>query len=546
MDHRRTKRSTVLFLLFLLLAGVANLLSATGNPLLDAGMACFNYLTCVGLLLFWIQSVRARLLPSRARVWVISAGLTMLLYQLLRIFKYRFLVDPVTIRYAVYLYCPLRTLIPAFFLMTCQRIRRGNRPGSWNEALLLVLPALLSLTALTNDLHFWVYRPRIDLSSFIVDSGTYATGPVLYLQYAWIILALLAGLVLLFRQAGRLHRKALLLLLAETSLCLALILIGELHLFPNRLRHMYNTPEILTFGMLGIVEICIRSRLIPNNENYPGFFRALRIPALVTDRQYQPVFQSGSPFSAAGDQLRLTISSPVYLSPDLRLSGREIRAGYAFWVEDEAAVHRAQDRLEEANDMIEHENSLIQAETAQKEKDAFLQSRHRIYHEIAEEIYPCQQRVAQLLDRMLPDSPAFRDQLAAVSVLNAYVKRKANLLLSTAEKELLTTRDLFIALSESAVYLTLAGLRTNTLQPEEKAFPAARIIALYDAFESVAEQLIGSASSLMVSWNDDVLTLATETDRIPDASGVPVPMRIRKEEEILFMDFFAKKGGEMA
>ena len=205
--------------------------------------------------------------------------------------------------------------------------------------------------------------------------------------------------------------------------------------------------------------------------------------------------------------------------------------------------------MADANEIIESENSLIQAETEQREKDAWLQSRHRIYHEIAEIMYPCQQRIAELLGSMNPGAQTFREQLAYVSVLNAYVKRKTNLLLLSEEQERLTIQTLFLALKESASYLSLAGLRTEARQPEEeRSMPAGMAIALYDAFEAVAEQLIGNASSLMVSAKGSGIALATETTCIPCVKDLPVPVWMREEEGILYMDFLAevrtKKGGE--
>ena len=81
---------------------------------------------------------------------------------------------------------------------------------------------------------------------------------------------------------------------------------------------------------------------------------------------------------------------------------------------------------------------------------------------------------------------------------------------------------------------------------EEQPLPAGQVIALYDAFEAVAEQLIGRASSLMVSWKDSDLTLATETDRVPDTAGLSAAVRLREEEGILYMDLSAQKGGDTA
>ena len=551
MDKRQALRRTCLFIAFLLLAGAANVYSRTGNPVLDALMASCNYLIYIGLLLYWLQSVRARLLSSRAKNGIITAALLMLLYQLLRVFKYRIAVEPTAMRYLVYLYFVPMTLIPTLFLMTCLRIRRGNRPGRWEEALLLIPPGLLSLLALTNDLHGLVYAPRVALSEFAVDSGTYGHGPLFYALYAWMILSFAVGLVLLLWEAGLHYLRALPYLVAVVTLWFGLLAFHVLVITGTLLPRMYNNPELHIFGMLGVFEVCIRSRMFPHNEDYPWFFQRLQTPALVTDDALQPVYRSGGALAADAAQLRAALAAPVYLTPDQKLSGRPVRGGCAFWVEDETEVHLAQGRLADANELIESENSLIQAETEQREKDAWLQSRHRIYHEIAENMYPCQQRIAKLLDEMEPHTPTFRAQMARVSVLNAYVKRKTNLLLLAAEQAGLTTEALFLALQESANYLSLAGLQTEALPPEEEtSFPAAVVIALYDAFEAVAEALIGRASSLMVSWKSGALALATEAAGVPDLNGLPVPVRMREEEGILYLDLLAEaseaKGGEPA
>ena len=548
MNDRTITRHTWIFVAFLLLAGAANVLSVTGNPVPDALMTSCNYLILTGLLLYWFQSVRARLLPSRSKTWVMGAALMMLLYQLLRVFKYRFATEPAMIRHLVYLYFAPMTLIPALFLMTSLRIHRANRPGRWDEALILIPSGLLILLALTNDLHGLVYAPRAALSGFAVEGGTYTHGPVFYALYAWMILGYAIGLLLLLREARLRYRKALTYLVAVAGLWLGLL---AYHFFVTEgtlLPHMYNNPEIHMFGMLGIFEVCIRSRMIPHNGDYPGFFRMLQTSALVTDRELRPVYRSGNAPEADPGQLRAALASPVYLTPDLKLSGQAVHGGYAFWTEDETEVHRAQERLLEANELIESESSLIRAETEQREKDAWLQSRHRIYHEIAEILYPCQKRIEELLGRMEPNTPAFRDQLAQVSVLNAYVKRKTNLLLLASEQDTLSIQALFQAIRESANYLSLAGLQTGALQPEEElALPAAAAIALYDAFEAVAEQMMGHASSLMVSWRGTTLSLATAAKHLPDLDALPVTARTRQADGILYMDLLAeakaKKGG---
>ena len=627
MRITKQNRSVWIFLGFLLLAGAANLLSRTAVPAWDALMTCVNYLTYIGLLFFWGMSVLRRLLPSGARTCILHAAVLMLFYMVLRIVKYRFAMDPVSMRYAVYAYWIPQLLIPAFFLMTCLHIRRGEQGASFEETVaskadaskrgegsrkekglmeanargvllrnlcVFLPPCLLSLLVMANDLHALVYVPLVDLPEFELATGTYRLGPVFYLLYVWMVLAAALGLFFLFREIGHVSRKALRLLLAAVICWYGLILLNVLVLDHFTKYRLFNVPEIHIFSMLGVIEICIRFRLIPFNENYAGFFRSLRIPALITDRELVPAYQSSATWSVperTGQQgssawtrredetrlsenegqmqedearlsedeksfpglsklevfeknnLQVALREPVELPSDWKLFGREIRAGYAFWAEDESAVHRAQERLVEANALLEEENDLIRAETEQKEKRAYLQSRHRIYHEIAAELYPCQKRIEELLEWARPGTDDFRKCIAKVSVLNAYVKRKTNLLLLAAEAEELGIGELFLALTESANYLTLAGLTMTAQGPSEGRRPAGQILALYDSFEGIAEQLLGKAPSLMVSWNGDGLRLAAEVEELPKTDKLPLCVRCRKDEGILYMDMYGA-GGE--
>ena len=123
-------------------------------------------------------------------------------------------------------------------------------------------------------------------------------------------------------------------------------------------------------------------------------------------------------------------------------------------------------------------------------------------------------------------------------------KKAVILLLLAAENPRLSVEELFLALQESANYLTLAGLQTTAGTPGKGLLPAGRIVALYDAFEQIAGQLLGKAPSLMVSWNGKGLRLAAETDCAPDAEGLPLPVEFRGSEDVLFMDIFPGEDGE--
>lgn len=285
----KTRTATALFIGLLLLAGVCNALQRSQEPLFETVLFCVNFLIYAGLLLFWMQSVRARLLPTRARAYVVAAAFLMLAYLVIRVFKYRIAGDALTPqRYAVYAYWVPQMLIPTLFLMTCLRIRRGeSETKRYPETFLLIPACLLPVMALTNDLHALVYAPKVTLAEFAVQSGKYALRPGFYLMYGWMGLTAAVGIALLIRESGK-HPRVLFPLIGLVVLWAALVFTTTLVIERYDLPRPFGVPEIHIFCMLGFFEICIRSRLLPYNENHAAFFARLELPVRITDRALAP------------------------------------------------------------------------------------------------------------------------------------------------------------------------------------------------------------------------------------------------------------------
>ena len=170
-------------------------------------------------------------------------------------------------------------------------------------------------------------------------------------------------------------------------------------------------------------------------------------------------------------------------------------------------------------------------------------------------MYPWQKRIEGLLRETNSESPSFRSDVARVSVLNAFVKRKTNLLLMVSERETLPLRELLLAVSESGRYLSYAGLKTSVdesgfleeRKPEmgEALLPSGTIIALYDAFEILAERLLGCASLLMVSYSNGDLRLASNPAAGIEIADTPLPVLFEEHEGILYLTVRAREGGDL-
>ncbi len=523
----------------------------TENLALNSFLFSGRFTIFAGLILFWTQSVRSRLLPSRERTYLIAAGIMMLFLLTTQVFSNRIVGDHTGAlkvnRYSKYAYWIPQAMNPALFLMACVRICRGEQDSDrWDERMLLIPAAFLSMTVLTNDLHHLVYCPKAEFPELMIVTGRYSHGVGFYLLYAWMILTSVIGLILLFRATGRRSAKGIALLTGATLIWLVMLVMNMLVFDLLHVHQPYSTQEINIFGMLGIFEVCIRNRLIPSNENHIGFFKQLGLPVIITNPELDPVYWTNRTVNASKAELQASLKRPVYLQEDIRLSGMKIRAGYAFWTEDETELHRENRRLESANDILREENDLIRAENELKEKKARLDAQNQVYDRIARELYPRQRRIAELLEISGTEDPEqFRNALGECCVLNAWCKRKSNLLLLDEHMLPKKNRELFLALQESARFLKCCGVEAAAIGEEMAEFPLSDIHDLYDSFETVIEAWLPALRRMTVSLLEDGIRLAVELKKelaIPDTILLT---EARISESTVFLTIRRRKGGEM-
>ena len=551
MEQRARKQNTWLFIGFLLLGGIMHYFDPTENLFLNSFLFCGRSAIFAGLILFWIRSVRSRLLPTRVRSYMVAAGVMMVCLLAVQVFSNRIVGDAAGVlylnRYSKYVYWIPQAVNPALFLMACVRISRSGRETQKRDEWPLLVPAvILSAVVITNDLHHLVYRPRADYPELMIVTGRYSQGACFYLLYAWMILAVAAGLVLLFRETGRRSSKGIA-LLAWAAFAWFFMLIMNMLVFDWLHVHQpYSTQEINIFGMLGVLEVCIRNRLIPSNENHTGFFAQLGLPMMITDLNLTPVYRTDREITATEAELRESLKGPVYPQEDTRLSGMPIHAGYAFWTEDETELHRENRRLEEANEILGEENHLIEVENELKEKKAHLDARNRVYDRIAAALYPRQKRIEALLAKAEPGTEAFRGTLGECCVLNAWCKRKSNLLLLDEKTLPEKNRELYLALQESARFLKCCGIEAAAVGEETSDLPLSCIHDLYDTFEAIIEASLLDMRRMTVSLAEDGIRIAMETGHMPELPDTVLPVEQRSSEGTFFLSVRCRKGGAAA
>ena len=533
--RKNQKHATVLFICLILFAGLLHMMDSSPN--IDVNTVLFNaiYSIYVGLIMFWLQSVRKRLLPTRSCTYIRSAAALMILMLFLRAMKYRLAAQAATARFLWYSYYIPIIMIPTLFLLSCIRICYPHGGKQKLENGLLIISSMLTAGMLTNDLHFFAFVPSdIPLKDFYGDSGTYEYGFLFYASYTWIALGILAGIGFLFRSA-RMHHDFKKAAVPFSFFLLLVAVMGVNKVFDHLdIRTPYQLPETVIFCMIGLFESCIRLRMIPFNVDSEEIFRVMELPAMITGYDFKPVLQSASPLSVTLSDCQNALQEPVYPAAHIRLQGKAIRGGYVFWTSDERELYQMNEKLLEANETLANENTLIEAENRQQEEIARMDFVNRIHHRIAAELYPTQMRIRAILENMKPDASGFQRNMAKVCVLNAYVKRATNLMFMAADSETVSSRELYLAMGETARYLKYTGVSASVTNEATQPVSSENVFPIYRTFEQLVEALLPQITLLSATLYDGRLRLAVNTETA-DLPETVLPVKTMTEDGMLYL-----------
>ena len=93
-----------------------------------------------------------------------------------------------------------------------------------------------------------------------------------------------------------------------------------------------------------------------------------------------------------------------------------------------------------------------------------------------------------------------------------------------------------LAVSESGRYLEFVGLKTSVDQSgSNEDYLSDTIIAIYDTFQQLIEQLIGEATMLLISFSEEGLRLSTDTTIKIDTKNAPLPIEIEQQDDTLLI-----------
>ncbi len=506
---------------------------------------------CVCLILYYshrVTSAGGLSVMMKAVSWL---GLMLIL---LRGVKYSvFAGVGVVARHTWYLYYVPMLLIPLFFfyislLVAPEKDFRIPKGWLWTLGVTVVFITLI----LTNDLHQLVFKFQPDFADW---DGSYAYGTLFYVITLWRYLLYIAAItVLVFKcriSSSKKHAWIILIPSAIGVFLNLLIVTGKMPKLNGA--NIIEFPETLLFTVAVVLECCIQLGLIPTNTDYGKLFQKFSVSAQITDKKGTPIYSSHSAMPLTLQQFEM--QSGARIGEHTVLNKMEIPGGYGFWQDDMTELDRLNGELAEAKEQLAQEAELIRLRNELKEKQTKIEQRTLVYDTIATRTQRQSQLISQLAETArLSDDLAVKEECRGrITLLGAYIKRYANLMLLSQESSYIEIGEVGLSVSEVLRYLNYCGIPGEIFISAVGTVSAASSLAVFEAFETLLEMNITTLRGAFVnlSAQDRVLfklnlenlveSLPREMEENLSANGVEYDFL--QEDSVSYICFTMLKGG---
>ena len=477
----------------------------------DIGGPVMNHIrTALYLLLFtlWGFSLDRRIIQRQTLHCLRLTAALMLLWLILRTLKYSVVTDLTAGRYIWYLYYLPMLFLPLLWVYIALSMGKSEDYRlSRGIGMLSIIPAVLFLLVITNDLHQQVFAFKSGVPGLPV-SGTYSYRPLYFICLGWMVGCMAFSLVCLFRKiripSGERKR------ITPFVLGCATLLYGILYLSGiPAVRWWFGDMNVM-FCLLyaAIYESCIRCRMIPSNTGYVELFEATTLAACIADRSGRIVLRS----CAAGEDMTCPQEGQRIVRPDgMRISSAPISGGYAVWQDNVRQLAELRTRLNvNKEEMERNKKKLKDAYLVQKSLHE-LTEKNRIYNELEAKHSRQTAQMRQMLARCEKSEPAERRRLLKkVLLLGTYIKRSANLYFLSSEYQWLPQQELRLTIDEAVRALTACGTECGVIYRTTGPMRTSEVVRLFELLEIVAETTVDDLRSLFISISDSAMDLSVE------------------------------------
>ena len=461
------------------------------------------------LLLRWQYTITTKITQKAMHCHLTAQNIVSILYLTVRFIQDAFLyVNIPWMRFTGYFINIAAIFIPLFGLYGSFYLGKADDYRISKKWYLLLIPAcLLSVLALTNDLHHFFYyimpeesQPNLYFHPYI---GT-------YIVYIWGLSIISYQVYVIYRRNGTTKSDSLYRKLIPFYEPILLFLFS----IPYAATAYVVRFELVEYsaGLIFILVLCwqlyILVGLIPVNTQYEEVFRRSTVAMQILSPNDERIAVSENAAEITPAMLEaLKQNQHFSATEDITMNLHQIPGGYMVWQTDLSQINQALRELQRLNAELEEEQDLLAQEIRIQSDETSIQARNDIYDSLSSEV--AGQLI--LLTALLSESFS-TDDWNRICLIGTYIKRFCNLRLTYQEQQTIPMGDLAISLQDIAKCMKNLGIRTSldfcptsNLEPE-------LILLITKTLEEILEEADFRLTSVAIQISDTVCFEITGTD----------------------------------
>lgn len=460
------------------------------------------------LLLRWQYTITTKITQKAMHCHLTAQNIVSILYLTVRFIQDAFLyVNIPWMRFTGYFINIAAIFIPLFGLYGSFYLGKADDYRISKKWYLLLIPAcLLSVLALTNDLHHFFYyimpeesQPNLYFHPYI---GT-------YIVYIWGLSIISYQVYFIYQRNGTTKSNPLYRKLIPFYEPILLFLFS----IPYAATAYVVRFELVEYsvGLIFILALCwelyILVGLIPVNTQYEDVFRrsTVAMQILSSDGERIAVSENAAEITPAMLEA-LKQNQHFSVTEDVIMHLHQIPGGCMIWQTDLSQINHAFRELQRLNAELEEEQDLLAQEIRIQSDETSIQARNDIYDSLSSEV----SGQLTLLTELLSESFS-TDDWNRICLIGTYIKRFCNLRLTYQEQQTIPMGDLAISLQDIAKCMKNLGIRTSldfcptsNLEPE-------LILLIMKALEEILEEADFRLTSVAIQISDTVCFEITGT-----------------------------------
>ncbi len=463
--------------------------------ILQVPLSLVHTVICIGICIGWGISVSKRIVQSKVRNLMLGVSAMFVFWFVTRSIKYYFNVNPDIARYLWYSYYAPILFVPVFVVLIALSLGKSEnyRLSKWGW--LLLIPGLLFLVVLTNDLHQLTF---VFPEGQVWSDDDYSYGITYYLIWIHELAGILAAFVIMRTKCRQARKKqylpAILILLANLYSIMYVTMSGW-HIFSLFLSDMIMVFSLLLISML---ESAIQCGLIQTNTGYAELFEIGTLGTLIVDNAYHIHYTSSNAPKLTRDIMNAAQDGMITLDRNTVIKGQPIIGGHVYWQEDITDLTSMLDKMERNKTTIEQNNHIEEENLSVKRKIHALREKNLLYDLLQAKIAPQINMLNHLFSQYNgeTDEKKCHSLLGKIAVVGAYIKRCGNLLFIGEKSENIDTVELSLCMKESFANLSLMGTECAMDIPQNYMIATKDAIRVYDVFEQITEAAIDNLHSV--------------------------------------------------